>query len=601
MKSRFKSRVLTVFTAVVICFTALFGLFSAGKTVFAADDTAEKFKSDLNISAEVGENRLKKDEVFQLKLVLTTIRTETYWSSIDVRVGPLNAARDDYDFSIAQKLKIATTQNGKFKIDYGDFPTEAYIDSSSDRFGFEPIKNPNGWSNKPGCVYISLAYNRSGGEDPHPSEKPVTVTIDIQVLEDVDADEVTFGIVTVSNDDSYNQPNGGDAVVFGGSNNKDYLMAPNPIGDMFNWTYTTFNEAVIRLKPAVYLTALHIGTSENSLTNLDLTAEPITYKLDEDLKQVYLKPEFSDDTISSFAIAGDEDDHTVINHNQVKPVVIKSGNIIKLTVMDLKGNELQTVEIQLAFSSVRLSGLTALAGTAEMTNTGLQGTFNGEVFAYTVKVPADSAKAVITASVPDDGEASKSLTLHSDGCTAPAAATDGTEFEVTEITDDSTLTITVNSQDGILSKTYEITFVHVSTDTGITSFTLRRSDRIYQNDKTKLEENECDYYFEIAEEEGCSAIIAVAEGATYKVTGLNGGLYTEGEYTVTVTAEAGNSREYKVKVAVAEEEPSFKFYYVLKPVDYVVESVSFTAVNCFYFPFRIINIVLWDVIVAIFG
>ncbi|MDE6585763.1 MAG: hypothetical protein K2K80_03685 [Clostridia bacterium] len=592
MRKKLKSRFITIFTALVISFTALFGLLSAGKTVLAAEDETD-YLSDLHISTEIGEDGLVKGSTFKLKLDFTTTHTDTFWGSLLVCIGPLNEAGDNFDSDIAKKFEVAK-EGKKLKVDYGALPVSAYTVSSDDFFGFGTTYK------KYGCCQLAFAYKYLDDE-PLSSEIPVSITVDINVLDDIDADSVTFGLNKKTNKAgaggaSVNSPLYNE-LVFEGYTKERFVPSS---AAAVQWPVVSSNEALIQLK---YLIKLEAGLSADALYEIDLKNSP-QIVLDKSVTQLYVKPIFANE--SMYAVIGPKlHDGEGVSHNQVKSVNISS-SATKLFITSHDGTTAdgtQEDEVEIIFTSTRLKDLVATAGTEDMT-CGLQGVFDEDIFSYRVNVPDNDLSAKITATVPADGKVAEEISLSADGCKIEnETVTSGTEFTVTEISEGAKLILTVTSTEyENLSASYVITFHIASTDTSIKSFTLIRGENVYNSDKLKAEEALCNYHFTIAEADGCSAAITLANGATYKIGDRTGGLYPAGEYTLTVTSEAGTVEEYKIIIVSEENNSDFPIYSILKVVDFVaVESVAVNTVSCFSFPLRVINIVIWDVIVPIFG
>lgn len=154
------------------------------------------------------------------------------------------------------------------------------------------------------------------------------------------------------------------------------------------------------------------------------------------------------------------------------------------------------------------------------------------------------------------------------GCTV---SPDGTKFTITEITDNAKLVLTLENEAGIYTddnkinanQTITFTFKQISVEVGVTDFTADYNDK--ENNLQQIESKALagrHYRFILPKESGYKAVanVTVAEGATYKFmqddqeiayeASADNKVYTlvEGEYELVVTAAAGNTKTYTVKV-----------------------------------------------------
>lgn len=596
MGKKAKQRFITVIAALAVTFSSLFGLLRSGTVALAAADEVP-VTSHLVITTDFDGEALTAGTRFNLILNYSTTYLDTFWSSIGTSVGPLNADGTAFDLEIAKKLKVVCKSNedgsvedGELDVNFGSLSNRSYdTRNTCDRFVTAPLGNKDLGSFTVGIYCSSTRRALSSSES-------ITITVPIEVTEDIEVDSVTFGVIgKVVDGKEY----------FLHSDILNFGVEQRPVNRFINLKlYGTdgiisVENAVIKLKPDNYLVNLDAGVSAQALETVDLTLSPASIVLDRLTSTLYVKPTFTDAAITS-RIGTDKSNKVLVRHDETEPIPIPSGStklIIHVHYNPENTEEYQEYSIDLVFTSIRLKDINVNTGTAEMTKVGLQGEFNADKFAYSVKVPDSAPSAQITATVPET-EVAEEITLSAEGCTiSQTTVNSGAAFTVSEITEGATVTLTAKSTDGEITQNYRLTFGILSTDTEIKEFNIVSGELKYNNDSKKAEENACDYYFAVKEGKNYSMSITVASTSSSKYSQIDG---KTDEYIVTVTAEAGNSKDYKV--ILSKDSGSNTAFNILKVVDFVaVESVAVDTISCFSLPLRIINIIIWDILVPIFG
>lgn len=564
MKSIFKNKILAIIMAVVIGITGIVsGLVISANSSYAA---TRPEMSDLTFTTDVGDKPILKGSNFKLIMTFSTKRTDTYWSSIDISVGPLNADKTDFDVDLAKKLDIATHYDDNeeadlWNIDYGDLRVIGWNTAGN---GNHLHKDAS--ADQHGCARISMAYDRGAT---YASEKNVVITLEFTTSADIAADSLTFGVVKQGNITVTN------GVSFGASQKPS--DAPTETGN-YDGILTT-NEVTVNLikeEDDTFLKTLSMGPDATNLTNIDLDNEPYGYTINQAMDNLVVKPETEVD--SATAQVGISDgtagykpsgalaaDGTITfprpNHNDKVVVLVTSQS----------GKE-ALYEVTITISYVRLEALTVTAGdgtTTGSTSLGLQETFDKDTFNYTVNVPEDEtsgATAKVTPTVISGYDASTTIGLAGTNCTVDASVTSATEFTVSGIKKDApaTVTMTTTAADGTTTQDYVLTFATLSTDASITAIQAVAAVKTYDNDSTKAAEKSVDYYFYLDQESVFEAafLITVADGASVTITdeANNSTVYADnkdkkyplGTYTVTVAAAAGNTQDYTVILAAPE-------------------------------------------------
>ena len=206
--------------------------------------------------------------------------------------------------------------------------------------------------------------------------------------------------------------------------------------------------------------------------------------------------------------------------------------------------------LDLTAANVTLNGSSGSFGLDNTTNTTL---------AHVINIPSDCTEAKLKPTIVANYGMSTDIAVATTGCTASPASTitSGSQLTITDIAEGNSFTLTVTAKSGDTA-VYTFTFKVASVDTSISSISMTESvtSATVNNDESKATANSVDYYFLLSEDSGFKGkfnITTTASGATVKINGSaysNTTEYNAGTtYTITVTAEAGNTKDYKAMVA----------------------------------------------------
>lgn len=298
------------------------------------------------------------------------------------------------------------------------------------------------------------------------------------------------------------------------------------------------------------------GDTEGALTDLDLTNPTIT--ITDITKPISIYPTLTDDTAKiALKKTGETGDGTAAANKTITKFDIPDDGKITIEVTAENG-DVKTYTLEVKIVAAKLTALTAEPDSATTGATkGLKENFDSKTLAYTVTVPSDSTKVTITATVSTGNGASDDIYLTKSGsCIAPASAKSATAFDVTGVKNNDTLTIKLSADDGqgnTSSLDYVITFKVVDVTTEITLSVVGTSKgKTFANDEAKATAAGVDYYYVVAGETNASSTVTVKAPSTAAEVKLDGVNYTAAKtltddktHTVTVKAEAGNTKEYK--------------------------------------------------------
>lgn len=563
MKSVLKKSLMAVVMAVTIVTTCILGGISAStaKSSLAADLPD---MSNLEFTTDVpAGKKLAKGSSFWLYLTFTSKYVDTYWAVFDICVGPLNADKTAFDLDSAKKLTVGRLSE---YIDFGDLDMEYdYRSMGTSNF----LSKADTITQQGGCFRLVVTSTQDPESIPTDADKSVTFGIKFDVAADIEADELTMGVVKLGS-----KPTPSNSVGFGETTELNHIVKGEKTKGML-----TTNDVTIQLvdeEDDTSISELLIGpeADPDKMKAADLTTTPNKFVFDEFMEHMYVKPTLATGATCVADLLPDGGDETTftpttaIASEEIKEITVPHGNSKIVIIVTSASGETERHIIEITMSYVRLGDLEVTVGDGSITTLGLQETFDKDTFAYTVNVPdeTDGASAKITATVLAGFGISETLALTATDCSVVStSATSGTEFELSAIKNDATLVITATAADATTTQDYTLTFAALSTDVNVTITASGAVKNDYTSDTEKATENSVDYYFYLTEESVFEAAlnITVADGAAVTITPDGGSAityddstkankYELGTYTVTVTAVAGNTKDYLVILAAPE-------------------------------------------------
>lgn len=228
---------------------------------------------------------------------------------------------------------------------------------------------------------------------------------------------------------------------------------------------------------------------------------------------------------------------------------------IKVTAEDKTTT--RTYVLNVTSSYVRLQSLTASSNSAKASDA-TSVNFNEDVKTYSVTVASDATSVVLVPTVKSSYGIAFDIAVAATACTADkATVTTGNGVTVTGVKNGSSVRLTATAADGVTTYDYTVNFTVASVETGLTALTVtgEGDNKTYSPDGSQSNVAAGRYYFLLDDESNYRAKMNItpADGNA-KIT-VNGAsynpntVYNENSYTVTVTAEAGNTQNYTVIIA----------------------------------------------------
>lgn len=353
------------------------------------------------------------------------------------------------------------------------------------------------------------------------------------------------------------------------TNSVAYATDSNPKGTSYNLEE---NSTEFEVKPLEFtvrkpksdknLSALEVGQGDDmqEITGKNFaTDSAIDVTLTDPTAQVTIKPTVPSDSGATIYVKkpGDSGDGTKITSGSSESFDIPADGKLTIVVKAEDGTK-KEYNLTLKVVGATLTKLTVKSDTKTAGVTeGVKELFDSKTKSYTVLIPSDATKATINATVSTGHSEKTTLALATLGTGTVASSTvaSGTDFDMTGIVTGDKLTITASADDsnGHTSTTeYTLTFKVVSVDTAITlTITGQTSHKTFTSDADKAKENTVDYYYIITGETNAASTAVITFPATATEKKLNGTEYTSsvnltaGTHTITVKAEAGNTKTYK--------------------------------------------------------
>lgn len=183
MIEKFKSKNLTFLPIAIavgfMLFCVALGL-TASLPALADVDTTWDTKVDLSIEEPV----VGQGKTFTLNAVVTTQRTNTYWSYLSLQIVPL---KEDgtLDEETAEHLSVATKEDGSYDIDWGNLPT------GRQGYTFYPV---DGFQGEEKGVWLTFMFLR--GTKSYATTNDIRITVKIQADETTPVGKLRFGLLS---------------------------------------------------------------------------------------------------------------------------------------------------------------------------------------------------------------------------------------------------------------------------------------------------------------------------------------------------------------------------------------------------------------------
>lgn len=607
MKSSMKKVWLSLLIGCAVLTASLVGGLTAlsNRSANAADTpTTVEMKIDDVVGNDV---TLVQGQEFTLTVTITSTRTDDFWSSVSFYVKVLgDDGKIDQDLSAKHTL-VKCKNNLAIMERYPDGEDSdavmAYKNTSTGYFGVAS-KNP---SLSYAGLLLSVSNNSFG------SEKATTscvFTATIKLADDVPVDS-TYKFAVGG--DSINKVSYYLADASGNETTKTTADSPATgtlSSNVLNITVreasddNTLKDLEVGHSGDAALTSLAVASETEGEPAVVPDAADYTSKND-DLTTFVVKPTANNDN-AKIEIAlnqqvtfteidsGDESDPLTLLDptGSAFPEGLTHNTLyVKVTA---ENGEAKTYTVTVKIGYTRLDAITSTASTptAGVTKNGLDlsdtsDAFDKETLTYNVFVPedydTDGGAVTVGANVLTGYGAGTTVALsavgcdiyEADGATATTQLTSAGTVLLKNIAFPEeagdpapTLTLTATANDGVTTQAYTLTFVEVSVNAEIDTIVVTGVDSgtVFESDGTQATAQGADYYYTLTGEPQKKASVAITPKSTLASVAVtwtdttktetlpdytNPTVYEEGEYTVTFTAEAGNTKSYKFVLVAA--------------------------------------------------
>lgn len=538
MKKAIKHLSLAVLTVVFFLCVTLFSV-----SILNTSKMEKAFAAEPNtkVTLSTDKARVVPGDSFTLTVKISSTLKDSTWYSIYFVVSPLK--NNDVDGTIGQYLEMEEKTT--------NMPALSYFDVCTDFFKKDPA------SELPG---ILVAVSNNARTDT-PTTTDCVFTFKIRVAENAPGGyPIVFDVI----EDSLNGLDYNMGDLFVGADEPDFSC----------------NSLTVTIDaPSSDATMSKLSVGSGSATNGVAVADQMQWKNPAENLQNFRVKVDANDTNATYQVSVGNKDATAGSFPADKTTgALKSGQesgnlnliannnatgIAKVFIRIIAPDKVATKDYCLTVTStyVRLRSLTVTpqrpGGAVTVPKNGLDGAFSPTKTSYTVYVPSDVTDSAGVQFVPQIaggyGISEDIAVTEATNCTAASTVKSGATLLVTNIKNNATLKLTATAASKDTTQTYVFTFKTVNIDTSIASFTVTGKDdgATYNRDSTKTS---VDYYFSLPSSSGFQGKFDLRQTASTSTVTIGGKayapdtLYGAGTYTVVVTAEAGNTKNYSVTV-----------------------------------------------------
>lgn len=502
---------------------------------------------------------------------------------------------DDYSWASMTLCVFVTDLDGNDKAtDYFDLPPEDPIQSEnggwSDASWNECYYNSSSWkeagdTSEGGTFYLQngmqFSFNRLANLKP--ASEDFTLSVKLKLKNDLTSGTV---IKFATDKQTYTEA---FFVEYEDTDHAPFTLWLNPDDNLNNEIDGEFtaNDVTITVREKSKdntLSSLKVRTTDTNEVSYPKegetsVADSITFDHTDSavLSSVNITPTVSNKHATIYMAAGstapEQKDENKVESGKAISIDLSSGVRTVTILVVAENNDTKTYTVTVIDKYVALSDLKIEVGTATdgVTKIGLgeNVTFNPETLTYTVDVPSDYASSEtgvkITPAITEGHGIQTAVALAGTGSTPvnPSVAS-GSAVQVTEIANDGTLTLTATASDGATTKAYTITFKLWSVETGTIDFKVKgERETPYESDAEKAAEKKIDYYFLLSDETECKGKFIITPSVTnipIQIQSSDGTAenydatkeYGAGTYTIILTAEAGNTKQYVASLSKME-------------------------------------------------
>ena len=544
--------------------------------------------STTTVKASMVEDHIVPGGTVTFELNLTTTDKTTRWSAVDIRFAPLALTADGYvaDTELAQYFSVPG--EAKDSLDMGVLSDYSkYKNTACTSFFTNPDQN-----GKTGYFRIVITAEASSNLDDYVSTaSPVTLSLTLNVSKEIEQvasirealergenPELTFGIV----ENMVSKVTTKAATYVNSSGIPEYgrLWTTNCTGDIIKaHSETDITDITVTVddvdddgNPTERTEVLDVDPlNPHDVLNVLLGDTPE--------RKVHIDPPtLTEDSAGAKVSAGATNDPTrkpstmlPMTDEGVDVPLTDTNHYIYVEVVSEDGSKTEHYPINAVYTYARLDSLTVSVSTPSVSGyLIIEPEFDRDTFTYTVKYPSDASLATLSATVLQGYNANNTIAISANICTIAGGLTEFASGGVVRISGaDKTaaqVILTVYSMasdlhlDGNAYKQYTVNFEKSSVDTGIEPITVTsvNSGNEASNQADKALEEGVDYYFAILDSNPQAKMTLTLVGeATATISGESlsetpydpDNVYEIGTYTITVTAEAGNTQTYTIMFA----------------------------------------------------
>lgn len=555
MKSSFKkiaSTVLFFITAVILCVVGA-SFFRGGKSVAQAAAPA-KTTVKIEYSLENSDHTAKSGTIagpgdyIVFNLTITSDQTDesSRWNAVDFTVAVLDE-NGMFKDGVADKFTLDTSykddNNNKKNFKSNLFRKEYSDDDEDYVFVFDYYDNTRYQNSdyKKG-FNISVAENKK----PMKANEPISISYRLKVNDGANLGNLTFGIPSSS----------ASSVQYKDSSNT-YLHT----ADVGTLVSNSVQLKIGTVSSDATLKSLHVG--ETAATESVTVADSMNYTYTATAKTIKIKPTLNDSAAKGikYSVGASSTPSSDITSGSEQTINLdSSGTTVVKFLVTAENDATKPYTLTIVSGYARLASLAVTvnrpSGVETVTDLGLKTTFNKDTKTYDVKVTSDCTDVQVTPTI-EGGYGATGVDVATTGCTSDTTKVTSGSAKLTNITNGATAKFTITAADGTTKYDYTLTFDVVSVKVGISSLTMteKTTGTTVNSDSSKTGSG-IDFYFKLSEASGFKGTfnITLEETDSSKVTAkINSdtGLtqeYGAGSYNLIVTAEAGNSKTYIVKV-----------------------------------------------------
>ncbi len=512
--------------------------------------TAEAAGGESNVTITADKTSVSKGGTIDLTITFTSTRAGAVWATATLFVGPLNAS-GVLDTTLNQYLSLEGTATGYDN----EFVEKNYKFSAVDKF---KVSSGQG----AGYLNISVSAQSIYIDTLVPVTKPIVLKLKLKVSEDLPSD-----ITTINIGSRVAKTNKVTTMVQDGQQIADVAAGATAV----QGTLSIENNASTSVKEAgndATLQALKLGGTAGTLSAVSAIADSMNWKGELAQGSVIVSPTANDANAKITVGTTANPTASVTSGGNSSPISLTNGQgtvYIKVTAED--GTTTKTYSVAVKNTYARLDGnVTDISTNSSTTGTKNAGfTANGKKFndntnaEQIYNVPSDATELTFRVRTKPNLGIASTVGVTASGCSIStnsltgADGANGNTFKISNVTENSTVTLTTTAADGTTTYRYTIKFKVLSVDTSITDFYVIGVGQGNRYDKVIKDSTDTHFAFEMPSKSQYKGTFHItANESNAKITVDNAAYSTSTQYsapsnhTVVVEAPAGNTKTYTV-------------------------------------------------------